>query len=456
MDGLELPTISVCIPMRNGAAQLPLSLRNLARTSYPSTRFELLIGDHGSNDESARIAAGFREEFEALRVVPVAYTGPNRALVRNQLIQRAQGDLLVFLDHDVLTPSDFLLEHARLHAQNPGALIAGLTYGKGFFRQEIDTFVSSLQLEDIQQALPQLEANPALGDLRVGPSMLDQPGRLLDARKVLAPFRFFWTCNLSARRRDIEECGVFDEAYASWGVEDDDFAHQFYARGKHLLFSRDAWAFHLPHPVSTWRNIVTWRKNLEHLFRKFRTRELECYSIFVREIDAGVRRMTGLVGMLAALDHSQTIEHASARLAPCTGRRSCHFVFAAEAAQRLGVTDALCPNAPLQEGVQEQAHTRFWPQFGLSTPFRDQEIDEALLLVDVAMLLDRHQLSALLIETARFARQVVLCYGPRSRDADYGFAREAFDSLVELIRFGSLRCIDRDVPSGEARQSSLA
>jgi glycosyltransferase involved in cell wall biosynthesis len=407
----------------------------LERSSFPVEELEVLVGDHGSEDATAEILAAWSRRFPQLARHAVPYRAANRSVVRNHLLARARGEIVIFIDHDVLAPSGFVENHWRIHAQHPGSLVAGQTYGKGMFRREIDQFLARLELSDIAQARDVLAGSPELADMRA--SMTELSGPVTDLSNVLAPFRFMWTCNLSAKRADISACGNFDERYEGWGIEDDDFAQQFRVAGRRLLFSTEAWAFHVPHTSDTWQNIVYWRHNLAALFRKFPTRELECYSVFAKELAAGVRRMNGLVGLLGAVDIESCVATAERTLPRRKGRRALHFADRPGLVERLDVTDALAP-AELTASASVRGETRTWPLFGLCTPFDAGELEEAIVLVDLLMLVDRHQLLMLLTEIARVAQHVFLAYGAGADVPALRSARLTFDEVVGAIRFRNL------------------
>jgi glycosyltransferase involved in cell wall biosynthesis len=87
------PSISVMVPVFNGASFLPEALESvLAQTRPPN---EVVVVDDGSTDESAAIASAYGG---AVRV----HRQPNRGIgaARNAALALAQGDLLAFLDAD--------------------------------------------------------------------------------------------------------------------------------------------------------------------------------------------------------------------------------------------------------------------------------------------------------------------------------------------------------------------
>src|SRR4029077_18836071 len=92
--------LSVVIPVYNAEATLAECLTRLSVSSFSD--FEIVLVDDGSTDRSRAIAANF-----PLRVVPTAgRIGP--AAARNLGARAAEGELLFFLDADVMVRPDTL------------------------------------------------------------------------------------------------------------------------------------------------------------------------------------------------------------------------------------------------------------------------------------------------------------------------------------------------------------
>lgn len=89
--------VSVIIPARNAAPHLRDQLESLARQEC-DRRWEVVVADNGSTDESREIAHSFRDRVE-LRIVD-AGERPGSAFARNLGASRAAGRKLIFVDAD--------------------------------------------------------------------------------------------------------------------------------------------------------------------------------------------------------------------------------------------------------------------------------------------------------------------------------------------------------------------
>jgi glycosyltransferase involved in cell wall biosynthesis len=97
------PTISVIIPVYNGAAYLNSCLQAVAASNHRS--YECIVVDDGSTDGCRNIAAQFPM---SVRVVHLAEGPRGPAYARNRGAEAARGTILFFLDADIVLSSGAL------------------------------------------------------------------------------------------------------------------------------------------------------------------------------------------------------------------------------------------------------------------------------------------------------------------------------------------------------------
>jgi GT2 family glycosyltransferase len=170
----RVPEISICILAGHRAEQLDACLAGL-RSQARAPSFELLIGGNPTAEEVAAV----HRQFPDAQVFDTGRRLPGGA--RNPLIERATGELLLFLDDDVIVPPDLLRRLADTAAAHPEASVFG---GPN------DTPPSSSRFERVQGAA----LSSLLGS---GPV-----SRRYGARhRGFADERWFTLCNLAVRRR---------------------------------------------------------------------------------------------------------------------------------------------------------------------------------------------------------------------------------------------------------------
>jgi glycosyltransferase involved in cell wall biosynthesis len=95
-----MPKLSIIIPCKNEEEHLPKLLASIKRQTF--TDYEVIVADF-STDRTKEVAASY-----GARVIQRDRPGPGPG--RNQGAEHAQGELLLFLDADVILESDRYLE----------------------------------------------------------------------------------------------------------------------------------------------------------------------------------------------------------------------------------------------------------------------------------------------------------------------------------------------------------
>lgn len=108
-DLAALPYISIVIPARNEEEHLRACLESVRALDYPGSRYEVIVVDNGSTDETVSIARSFG-------VKVLERPGIKVGAVRNAGCRAAVGEILAFTDADCILPQGWL-EAARAHLE---------------------------------------------------------------------------------------------------------------------------------------------------------------------------------------------------------------------------------------------------------------------------------------------------------------------------------------------------
>lgn len=119
--------ISVVVPVLNGGGTVAEQLAALAGQDA-ACAWELVVADNGSTDDTRDVVARFAGSVPSLRVVDASSRrGP--AAARNQGVEAARGDVLVFCDADDVVAPGWLAAMARATAEHD--FVAGsLDFGR--------------------------------------------------------------------------------------------------------------------------------------------------------------------------------------------------------------------------------------------------------------------------------------------------------------------------------------
>jgi GT2 family glycosyltransferase len=236
--------VSVVIPARSRRDHLALVLPRLAAAAASCEGdVQVVVVDDGSTDDTAAVAAAGGAQVVSL----VTSRGSGGA--RNAGLQVASGDVVVFLDSDMLVEPDFLAEHLRLHAAANGAVVLGSR--RHLPPGATDTVGAEVLRRDSREALLDLYS--------------------YNMACLAHPWSIAYSCNMSIDRRLLERAAPdgFDESFVGWGLEDQELAFRLARKGARWAYSRAASVGHLYHDrTMTAERFAGWKANLRRFVDK--------------------------------------------------------------------------------------------------------------------------------------------------------------------------------------------
>ncbi|MFQ6675385.1 MAG: glycosyltransferase [Fidelibacterota bacterium] len=100
-------SVSIITPTFNRADELDFLIPSIQAQSFPHEKFEMIIVDDGSTDDTERRVKGWQEQVDfSLRYVAQANRGPGAA--RNLGMDMARGELFLFTDSDCEAHPDWV------------------------------------------------------------------------------------------------------------------------------------------------------------------------------------------------------------------------------------------------------------------------------------------------------------------------------------------------------------
>jgi glucosyl-dolichyl phosphate glucuronosyltransferase len=115
--------ISVVLATRNRAAVLAPTLEALGGQDPAGCPYEILVVDNGSSDDTARVVAAAVEA--GVPIVGLREERPGKSHALNAAIARARGDLLAFIDDDVLPAPGWLAAQRRAIEETGADYVTG-------------------------------------------------------------------------------------------------------------------------------------------------------------------------------------------------------------------------------------------------------------------------------------------------------------------------------------------
>jgi glycosyltransferase involved in cell wall biosynthesis len=274
--------VSVVIPTFNRREILSYTLLSLTKQEIDKDRFEVVIIDDGSTDDTREMVETFESRLN-LKYHFLKDSGHTPSTARNRGILLSEGRIILLIDSGVILKSDCIREHVNFYEENPsGATVIGYVYG--FFAPvEVEEEMLKLIItDDPAESFRRLSGDDMFLDIRDKhyPTYNDQ------LQDIPAPWFYYWSCHISASRKDLIEVGLFDENYnGRWGVEDNDLGYRLQQKGIRTYLLRSAQTIHYPHYRSKADMIEQGTKNCIYFHNKFPTRETKLFLEFYMHPD---------------------------------------------------------------------------------------------------------------------------------------------------------------------------
>lgn len=180
---------------------LERALTALFNQNFPKDQYEIVLIDDGSTD-------GTGEYVKTLDPpCPMTYIHQQNsglAKGRNQGIRHANGQIILFIDDDIVASPNLLAEHVKTHEQHMDHVVRGWVN----HIHDLDNITGpQFNMQDFSTA-------------------------------------FFWTSNVSASRKHLVQAGMFDEDFKEYGWEDLELGMRLKRLGLGMKYNKRAIVYH--------------------------------------------------------------------------------------------------------------------------------------------------------------------------------------------------------------------
>ncbi|WP_078551843.1 glycosyltransferase [Bacillus alkalicellulosilyticus] len=271
--------ISIVMPSYNKYPLNLISLLSIENQTYDFTKFEVLLIDDASTDETNKKLTTYQTPF------PFKYVRLNsnlgRAKARNLGITMAKGKLIIFLDAEMIVEPNFIEQHVSEHKNNNKAVVTGACHLKNVYTTIYPQFTKKqfASIKRLSTNIPTLKRR-YMNYVSLKKSLQGRPGVLYtkeDIRKkrftlmsvdhhyfaneiveqygeefngFYFPWMAFLTGNVSFRKDFIKEVGMFDEEFVLYGYEDWELGYRLYKAGAIFKAKKELATYHQEHPIS--------------------------------------------------------------------------------------------------------------------------------------------------------------------------------------------------------------
>jgi GT2 family glycosyltransferase len=263
-------TVSFVVPVYNSALTIADCVQTIVNQQRADLIKEIILVNDGSTDASMtelkRLAAQYPQQIIILDNDTRKYA----AFTRNRGIERSTGDLVCFIDSDILLPRDYMHSHIMQHQADDKCITFSL-------RSNVPAAeLAAFPIKSID------------GDFR---------SELLGDRKPLQGVDFVFcdthslaelclTCAVTYRRKDLLTVKGCPENFRGWGFNDTAMAAKVISLGRSVVPLYDVTVAHIEHAPRSGGNSKKWSEFAKNKHRYKLMLDLPVEDTFSYRVEA--------------------------------------------------------------------------------------------------------------------------------------------------------------------------
>jgi len=207
--------VSVVIPTLNRADMLASTIDRIEQQTVGQEHYEVLVINNNSSDNTQAVLEQKAAKYSNLRTFK--QLKPGAAATRNVGIRAAKGEIVLFIDDDIMAERNLLETHMEYHKQSSNASIVGTVVSP--WEKSNDPFLRYLRDKGIFN-----------------------PYSIACNRPM--DFSYYHTGNVSTSRKLLAEVGGFNEEFFVYGMEDIELGYRLEKKGCRMTPGPAAKAVH--------------------------------------------------------------------------------------------------------------------------------------------------------------------------------------------------------------------
>jgi len=189
------PYVSIIVPVYNGDEHFHSCVSSLLMIDFPNNKLQVILVNDGSTDNTAQWL--YEQKLPSYFECITHNKNKGRASARNTGLKLTQGDIIIFLDADMVVKPDFVIQHIKAISKPEVVAVSGKVISKPC---QPKTVLQKYLFDYQRRGAKQFGENNPI------------------------PFNYLITNNMSVKRKVVDECGLFNDKYIGYGGEDTDYA----------------------------------------------------------------------------------------------------------------------------------------------------------------------------------------------------------------------------------------
>jgi glycosyltransferase involved in cell wall biosynthesis len=212
--------LSVVIPSLNRADILARTIDRIEHQTVSRETYEVLVINNNSSDHTESVLSQKGAVYPNLR--SFTQLKPGAAATRNVGIRESAGDIILFIDDDILADPQLVANHLKYHKEYPGNSVIGTVVSQ--WEKATDPFLRYLRDRGIFN-----------------------PYSIACNRPM--DFSYYHTGNASTSRKLLQGVGGFNEDFRVYGMEDIELGYRLEKQGCRMTPGPLAAAHHEYYPT---------------------------------------------------------------------------------------------------------------------------------------------------------------------------------------------------------------
>ena len=228
---------SVIIPYYKRKNLVLNTLKCLENQTFNKNDFEVILVEDGSSDFNLETIKTLNLSINLNYISSGKDKPEGSSYSRNLGIKKAQGEILIFIDCDMLTKPNFIEEHYRFHQEVlPEHMIVQIGLRNYLYHRQYPNLIENLD---------QLKEN----DDYYRDERYYQAFQIFSENlaSIQSGWNKLYSNNFSIPRTLCEKYGSFDEKFKSWGFEDEELGYRYHKNGVKIAYNPNITTFHQYH-----------------------------------------------------------------------------------------------------------------------------------------------------------------------------------------------------------------
>lgn len=256
--------VSVIIPTFNRKEILHHSIQALLNQDYPKDNYEIIIVDDGSNDGTKDTVEKYIQKNKNIKYIFQENKGFRVSKARNLGGDNAKGEILIFLNDDIIALSNLISNHVKA-LSNKSDVVLG--YTSGYFTESGYDVNDLSNIKKIKKDFrDHIFSNPKLNNSIFNKNI----------------WSYFVATNFSIRKQIFNK-NKFNESFVGWGGEDEDFGYRLVGSGYRIIMDKKCIGLHIDHNKDkkikeyTENKVIALVNNLIKLYKMYPNNEVKEY-----------------------------------------------------------------------------------------------------------------------------------------------------------------------------------